>query len=99
MPMVSMFIGEKTIQQLKAVFMEELKLLFPSLIGNYITHLQQDLDIEKIIKEKVGTISSIKLEAMILQMMSKELRLLQIAGAVLGFVIGLIQLLITQLAA
>ncbi len=32
LPMVSMFIGEKTIVQLKAVFMEELALIFPSLI-------------------------------------------------------------------
>ena len=33
MPIVSMFIGEKTIAQLKEVFMEELSQLFPDLIG------------------------------------------------------------------
>ena len=33
MPIVSMFIGEKTIAQLKEVFIEELSNLFPDLIG------------------------------------------------------------------
>jgi hypothetical protein len=33
LPMVSMFIGEKTIGQLKAVFIEELGMIFPSLVS------------------------------------------------------------------
>jgi uncharacterized membrane protein len=33
LPMVSMFIGEKTIVQLKAVFIEELGTIFPSLVS------------------------------------------------------------------
>jgi hypothetical protein len=33
LPMISMFIGDKTIEELKAVFMEELALLFPLLIS------------------------------------------------------------------
>ena len=36
LPMVSMFIGDKTINQLKEVFIEELKQLFPELITNFI---------------------------------------------------------------
>ncbi len=32
LPMVSMFIGEKTIVQLKAVFIEELGMIFPALV-------------------------------------------------------------------
>jgi hypothetical protein len=34
LPMVSMFIGEKTIVQLKAVFIEELDTIFPSLVSS-----------------------------------------------------------------
>ena len=36
LPMISMFIGDKTINQLKEVFIEELKQLFPELITNFI---------------------------------------------------------------
>jgi hypothetical protein len=37
MPMIAMFIGDKTIAQLKSIFMEELQDLFPSLMGGIIT--------------------------------------------------------------
>jgi hypothetical protein len=43
LPMISMFIGEKTIEELKEVFMEELALLFPQLITEFSAHLKKDL--------------------------------------------------------
>lgn len=42
MPVISMFIGEKTIAQLKEVFIVELQTLFPDLIGQISKQLQQD---------------------------------------------------------
>jgi exonuclease I len=42
LPMISMFIGDKTIEELKAVFMEELALLFPLLIIEFSAHLNKD---------------------------------------------------------
>ena len=35
LPMISMFIGEKTIGQLKEIFIDELRQLFPDLIGKF----------------------------------------------------------------
>lgn len=43
MPMISMFIGDKTIEELKAVFMEELALLFPVLLKNFSANLNKDI--------------------------------------------------------
>lgn len=42
MPMISMFIGEKTVSQLKAVFIEELQLLFPGLVYQFIQQAKHD---------------------------------------------------------
>ena len=59
LPMISMFIGEKTIEELKAVFMEELELLFPALINSFSSNLNKDiqlkwqLNFKKIILSKV----------------------------------------------
>jgi hypothetical protein len=36
MPMVAMFIGEKTIAQMKGIFMEELETLFPVFLGTTV---------------------------------------------------------------
>jgi uncharacterized membrane protein YheB (UPF0754 family) len=97
MPMLSMFIGDKTIAQLKEVFMAELEELFPQLMKNYMNSLQSELDLEKIVIDKVAGFSSDKLEEVLNNIMSKEFRFVEIIGAVLGFIIGLLQVLITLL--
>ncbi|MBC7650684.1 MAG: DUF445 family protein [Deinococcales bacterium] len=97
MPVISMFIGDKTIGELKNVFLEELQTLFPTLMQNYMTNLQQDLDLEQIVTQKVAAFSSDKLEDILNSIMSKEFRFVEIIGAVLGFVIGLLQVVLTLL--
>ena len=97
MPMLGMFIGDKTINQLKIVFMNELEILFPTIMKNYVSNLQSELDLEKIIVTKVSAFSSDKLEQILNAIMSKEFRFVEIIGAVLGFIIGLLQVLITML--
>ena len=92
-----MFIGDKTIGELKIVFTEELQTLFPTLMENYMINLQQDLDLEQIVTQKVTAFSSDKLEDILNSIMSKEFRFVEIIGAVLGFIIGLLQVLITLL--
>jgi len=96
-PMLGMLIGDKTILQVKSVFLKELEELFPVLMQQYMTTLQNDLDLEKIVSEKVGNFSSDKLEDILNQIMSTEFRFVEIIGAVLGFIIGLVQVLLTTL--
>lgn len=94
-PVISMFIGEKTISQLKGHFMNELEALFPVLMKRYMGNLQAELDLEKIVTEKVSGFSSDKLEEILMSIMSKEFRFVEILGGVLGFIIGLLQVAIT----
>lgn len=95
MPMISMFIGNKTIEQLKTVFITELQELFPKVMSNYMGKLQNDLDLEKIVTEKVNNFSSDKLEDILNSIMKKELKFVEILGGILGFIIGIFQVLIT----
>lgn len=97
MPVISMFIGNKTIEQLKAVFINELQELFPVIMNNYMHKLQNDLDLEKIVFEKVKNFSSDKLEEMLNSLMQKEFKFIEILGGILGFLIGIIQVIITLL--
>lgn len=96
-PMLSMFIGEKTIAQLKAAFLSELENLFPVLMKGYMAKLQHDLDLEKIVTEKVAGFSSEKLEDILQQITKKEFQFLEVIGGVFGFLIGLIQVTATFL--
>ena len=94
-PVISMFIGDKTINELKGFFMTELEVLFPILMQRYMKNLQAELDLEKIVVEKVAGFSSDKLEEILMGIMSKEFRFVEILGGVLGFLIGLVQIGIT----
>ncbi len=94
-PMLGMLIGDKTISQVKGVFMKELKEFFPLLMREYMTALQHDFNLEQIITEKARRFSSDKLEKIVNQIMSTEFKFIEITGAVLGFIIGLIQVVIT----
>jgi uncharacterized membrane protein YheB (UPF0754 family) len=95
MPFLSLFIGNKTIASLKKIFMQELEILFPQLMRSYAGHLQEELDLEMIVTEKVSAFSSDKLENILYQIMSKEFRFVEILGGVIGFMIGIIQAFIT----
>jgi uncharacterized membrane protein YheB (UPF0754 family) len=97
MPMISMFIGDKTINQMKGIFIQELQTLFPQIMANYMGQLQNDLDLEEIVVKKVSGFSSDKLEEILQAIMSKEFRFVEIIGGILGFVIGLLQVLLTIL--
>ncbi len=93
-PMLSMFIGEKTINQLKEAFLIELESLFPVLMKNYMVRMQSELDLEKIVKEKVAEFSSEKLESIIIKITKNQFTFLEIISAIFGFVIGLVQVLV-----
>jgi uncharacterized membrane protein YheB (UPF0754 family) len=97
MPVISMFIGDKTITNLKTMFMKEIESLFPQVMKQYAANLKNELDLEQIVIKKVAGFSSDKLEEVLYQIMSKEFRFVEIIGAVIGLIIGILQVLITQL--
>jgi len=99
MPFLSMFIGDKTIASLKRIFTEELKTLFPHIMKNYAAGLRSELDLEKIVTSRVAGFSSEKLEAILMQVMRKEFVFVEITGGIIGFIIGIVQVLITLLTA
>lgn len=97
MPVISMFIGDKTINKLKTAFMKEIESLFPPVMKQFAGNLKTELDLEHIVIQKVSNFSSDKLEEILYQIMSKEFRFVEIIGAVIGFIIGTVQVLITIL--
>ncbi|HQV55260.1 MAG: DUF445 family protein [Chitinophagaceae bacterium] len=95
MPVISMFIGDKTIGNLKTMFMKEIETLLPIVMKQYAANLKTELDLEQIVITKVAAFSSDKLEEVLYQIMSKEFRFVEIIGAVIGFLIGSLQVIFT----
>jgi uncharacterized membrane protein YheB (UPF0754 family) len=97
MPMISMFIGDKTITKLKVALMKEIETLFPQVMKQFAGNLKTELNLEKIVTNKITGVSSDELEKILHHVMAKEFRLVEITGAVIGFIIGIIQIIITLL--
>jgi uncharacterized membrane protein YheB (UPF0754 family) len=95
-PMLSMLIGNKTINQLKSAFLLELETLFPVLMKSYITTLEKDIDIEKQVSEKIAGFSISKTEDMIYKSANKQLIKVQLTGAFIGLLTGLVHIFINS---
>ncbi|MBL7703542.1 MAG: DUF445 family protein [Ferruginibacter sp.] len=95
-PMLSVLIGDKTINQLKGAFLTELESLFPVFMNGYITNLQKDFDIEKQVSEKIAGFPIAKTEELVYKSAKSQLLKLQLLGAAIGFITGLLQILITH---
>ncbi len=85
MPMIAMFIGNKTIDQLKEVFIEELKLMFPELIQKLIKGSVKE--IETLDQKWIKTIESAFFRA------TSKIR---IAAFILGFLWGILLFLLIK---
>ncbi len=92
MPVISMFVGEGTLQKIKEGMMEEIALLLPEVIHQYTDSLSKKIDIEKMVTDKVANYSSDKLEEILQAVMKKEFWFLEVVAAVLGLLIGLLQM-------
>lgn len=92
MPVVGMFVGDKTINTLKAVFMTELEQLFPEIMKNYMGRLQEDLNIEQLVAARIAAITPAAIETGLRGLLKKELQLTKLLGALMGFIIAAVQL-------
>ena len=53
--------------------------------------LSKGLDVPKLVEEKVAAFEILKLERLVLEVASRELRAIVVLGGVLGVIIGLLQ--------
>ena len=92
LPVISMFVGQGTLEKIKEGLLEEINLMLPEVIGKYADNLAHKIDVERMVTEKVSNFSSDKLEEILAAVMKKEFKFVELVGGVLGFVIGLIQM-------
>lgn len=95
-PMLGMLIGDKTINQLKGAFMVELQTLFPILMKKYVVNLSNDLDIEKTVREKIAGLSMFNTKKLFYQSFKKPLIRIQLMAALVGFLLGVLHVLLNM---
>lgn len=93
-PMMSMLLGKKTRVKMKNDFLAEVQQVTPVVIDKYMENLEGTFDVEKIVRQKVSLLSPVTLENLIMGILKKEFQFIELIGAVLGFMIGVIQVLL-----
>ncbi|MBC7554925.1 MAG: DUF445 family protein [Taibaiella sp.] len=94
LPVISMFMGQGTMVKIKESLIEEINVMLPEVIAQYADNLSNKINIEKIVTDKVKNFSSDKLEEILLAVMKKEFRFIELIGGFFGLLIGLIQMLL-----
>jgi len=90
-PMIAMFLDGPMMEKIKGLLDKELDRIVPGLLETATGELENSLDFRRIIQDKIENLSMERLEILLMSIMAKEFRFIEVVGAVLGAFIGLIQ--------
>ena len=96
-PMLAMFMSGDMAEKVKGFLLEQIGSLNEELIDRLSGQLEEELDIHRIVEEKVAAFSSDKLEEILFSIMRREFKFVEMVGAVLGFLIGVAQVLLLSI--
>lgn len=98
MPMLAFIMNDALVLKIKGTLMQEIDEMLPGVLDNFADNLSQKIDIKKIVQEKVAAFSTDQLEGILVAILKKEFKFIELVGAILGFLIGCIQVTLLLLA-
>jgi len=78
--------------------MVEMESMGPEVMQQAFANLESSLDIEVFIKERVSKFSTDQIEKLIQGILSTEFAFIEWVGAIVGFIVGVVQVLILEFA-
>ena len=90
-PMLSMFLSDDMIEKVTNLFKGELEDFMKASASGLALKMEESIDVEVLVREKVSTFSSDKVEELLIGFMEQEFRFIEKIGALLGFFIGCVQ--------
>ncbi|MGL4653590.1 MAG: DUF445 domain-containing protein [Cetobacterium sp.] len=96
-PMMAMFLNESTLNKIKEIIKNSIMENKDQIIEMLFETLEKNVDFKEIIVEKVDAFSLEELERITFSLAKKELKHIEVVGAILGGLIGVAQFFITVL--
>lgn len=96
-PLLSNFMGEKTLNKFKSAFLTEVETILPELLKNYSNRFIGQLNPEQLLVDKLNSIRLEEIEAMVQQRAGRQIKQFHLAAALIGLLIGALQVLIIHL--
>lgn len=94
-PMVKMFLGENPKAKIAKLIDQRGDAIFDQLLVSIKEEGLESIDIYGIVKHKIDELDFVEFEQLILGLMKKELKFVEIVGLFLGGLIGLLQYVVT----
>ena len=99
LPMIGAFLTDERIEALQGSVLESIVAHKATFLAKMEEAVEQGLDVQAVVTDKIAAFSVEKLESLVLAVAAKELRAIEYFGALLGVLIGVLQvLLITTLS-
>jgi len=92
-PLLQTLISEHRRLKLRDKICGEIENFIPRITHQFFNRLDM-VNLENMVYEQVASFTSDKLENMMMSVIQKELRFIELAGAFLGFIIGVVQVLL-----
>lgn len=94
-PMLAMFLSDEIINKIKSMIKTSILENKETIIDMFTSYLEEKVDFKKIIIENVEAFSLEKLEEITYSLAKKELKHIEVIGAILGGIIGIFQFAIS----
>ena len=94
-PMLAMFLSDEIINKIKSMIKTSILENKETIINIFTSYLEEKVDFKKIIIENVEAFSLEKLEEITYSLAKKELKHIEVIGAILGGIIGVFQFAIS----
>lgn len=95
-PMLAFALTPELIAVVKNAFLVEMKSLIGDVLGKISGEIEQELDIHRLVADKVANFSADKLEEILFAIMHREFRFIEVVGGVLGALIGVVQAILAE---
>ena len=93
-PVIGSFLQGAVSDELRALAVKEIRGSIPELLDRLISRVESQMSFQEIVREKVEAFDLRTLEDIIYRIASRELKAIEWWGGVLGFLVGLLQVLI-----
>ena len=98
LPMLAMFLNDGVKGKIKGALLGHLQGMLGELTEMLSATLEQDLDVEAFVEKKVAALPVDRIEEILTSTMQQELKHVEMMGGALGFVIGVVHLLLLTFA-
>lgn len=90
-PVASVFVSEKRRMHFADEILDEVSDKAPDLLEEYLHELEDHVDIERIVRDKVNALAPARLEDLMMSVLENEFRFIELVGFVIGLIVGLFQ--------